>query len=828
MMEVGLIRPIDIEEEMRSSYLDYAMSVIVSRALPDVRDGLKPVQRRILYAMNELGLHHNSPHKKSARIVGEVLGKYHPHGDAPVYEAMVRMAQDFSLRYILVDGQGNFGSIDDDPPAAMRYTEARLTEIAREMLVDIDKNTVDFVPNFDDSLKEPTVLPARLPNLLVNGSAGIAVGMATNIPPHNLGEICDAVAYLIDNPQATTGELIQFVTGPDFPTGGIILGRGGIESAYAQGFGKVVLRAKVSEVSSKGGRQQIVVTELPYQVNKASLVEKIANLAKERKIAGIAEVRDESDRQGMRIVIELKKEAEPEQILNNLYKNTPMQSAFFINMVALVNGQPKLLGLKEFLTCYIEFRSEVIRRRSQFELNKAKDRAHILEGFRIALDNLDRVIKTIRESETPESARTNLMHAFDFTQAQAQAILDMPLRRLAHMEREKYLEEYAEIIKNISYLEDLLASPSKILSLIAQDVKEIKSKCGDPRRTLISGEEAPEFSQEDLIPHADMLITLTKQGYVKRIPIGAYRLQHRGGRGVIGMTLKSDTAGHILIVDTHVDLLFFTNKGRVYPLKCYELPEESSRGAKGLALVNLLPIDLKDEVTALLPLPGYNDRPEGLFVIMATKAGMVKKVSLGKLSSLRRNGIKAMILRNDDFLVSTRVATEEDEIILVTQRGQTIRFKVKSLRASSRTSGGVRGIRLASDRVASMDIIPSELQAKSFPSKAVGDLFHLPEHAGAYVFAITENGFGKLTPAKNYTTHNRGGKGIRAQRISEKSGNIVASMVVSRQDSLMILSAKGNIEGIRLEQVSIQGRNSGGVRLMTVAPGDKVVSIATF
>jgi len=826
MMEARAIMPIDVEEEMKSSYLDYAMSVIVSRALPDVRDGLKPVQRRILYAMNELGLHHNSSHKKSARIVGEVMGKYHPHGDAPIYEAMVRMAQDFSLRYMLVDGQGNFGSIDDDPPAAMRYTEARLTEIAREMLVDIDKNTVDYGPNFDDSLKEPLVLPAVLPNLLINGSAGIAVGMATNIPPHNLGEICDAIAHLIDNPQASTDELAQFVKGPDFPTGGIILGKEGIESAYAQGLGKVVLRAKVDEMTLKGGRQQIVVSELPYQVNKAALVERIANLAKERKITGVAEVRDESDREGMRVVIELKKEAEPEQILNTLYKNTPMQSAFFINMVALVNGQPKLLGLKEVLSCYIEFRSEVIKRRSQFELGKAKDRAHILEGFRIALDNLDEVIKAIRQSETPESARVNLMDTFDFTQVQAQAILDMPLRRLAHMEREKYLEELNEVIKNISYLEDLLASSSKILSLIAQDVKEIKSKYGDPRRTLIVEEEAPEFSREDLIPHAKILITLTKQGFIKRIPIDTYRLQHRGGKGVIGMmTLKSDTAAHILIADTHDDLLFFTSKGKVYPLRCYELPEGSSR-AKGLALVNLLPIDLKDEVTALLLLP-WQDRelrgsPEGLSVMMATKAGMVKKVSLGKLGSVRRNGIKAMVLRNNDLLVSVRVATDEDDIIFVTQKGQAIRFKVKSLRTSSRISGGVRGIRLTDDCVAGMDIIPA-----FSPVEEARDLFDLLQPS-IYVLTITENGFGKLTPVKNYPTHNRGGKGMRAQRVSQKSGNIIASMIVYKRGSLMILSVKGNIVGIPMEQVSIQSRNSGGVHLMTLAPEDKVVSIATF
>ena len=573
MTEIGMVKPVDIEEEMKSSYLDYAMSVIISRALPDVRDGLKPVQRRILYAVEGLGLRHNSPYKKSARIVGEVMGKYHPHGDAPIYEAMVRMAQNFSLRHVLIDGQGNFGSVDNDPPAAMRYTEARLAEIAEEMLVDINKDTVNFVPNFDDSLKEPSVLPARLPNLLVNGSSGIAVGMATSIPPHNLGEICDAISYLIDNPQASTEKLLEFVKGPDFPTGAVILGQDGIKSAYATGRGKVVVRAKASEVSTKGGRRQIIVTELPYQVNKAALVERIAELVKGKKIAGIAEVRDESDREGMRLVIELRKDGQPQRVLNNLYKNSSMQSAFFINMVALVDGQPKVINLQEALTCYIDFRCEVITRRSQFELEKARNRAHILEGFRIALDNMEQVIKVIRQSENVDVARANLMTAFSLSQAQAQAILDMPLRRLARLEREKIAEEYADVLKNISYMEDLLANPRKILFLIKQDVAQLKSKYGDERRTSISEEEVTEFRQEDLVPHQRVIVTISNQGFIKRLPASNYRLQHRGGRGVMGMvTREGDSVRHILAADTHDNILFFTNRGRVYCLKCYEIP----------------------------------------------------------------------------------------------------------------------------------------------------------------------------------------------------------------------------------------------------------------
>jgi len=801
LMEAAIVKPVNIEEEMKNSYLDYAMSVIVSRALPDVRDGLKPVQRRVLYAMDGLGLRYNSPYKKSARIVGEVMGKYHPHGDAPIYEAMVRMAQDFSLRYPLVDGQGNFGSIDNDPPAAMRYTEARFSKIAEEMLVDIEKNTVDFVPNFDVSLQEPSILPARLPNLLASGSSGIAVGMATNIPPHNLGEICDAIAYLIDNPQATVEELLELVKGPDFPTGGIIWGKGGIDNAYTTGQGKIILQAKAKELTSKAGKRQIVVTELPYQVNKAALVEKIAELVKVKKISGIAEVRDESDREGMRIVIELKKEAQPRQVLNNLYKYTTMQSAFHINMVALVNGQPKVINLKEALTSYIDFRVQVITRRSQFELDKAKDRAHILEGFRIALNNMEQVIKIIRQSQTVESARANLMAAFTLSQIQAQAILDMPLRRLAKLEQDKITEEYAAVIKSISYLEDLLANPRKVLSLVAQDAEELKSNYGDSRRTVVKAEEIEEFRTEDLVPHEAMVVTLTNRGFIKRIPAGTYRLQHRGGKGVMGMVTRGgDTVTHILVADTHDNLLFFTSTGKVYCLKCYEIPEDSSRTAKGIALVNLLPIDLKDEVTVLLALASF---PSDKFLLMATKGGVIKKTTLSKFAAIRRNGIIAMGLRNEDKLVSAGVVADEDEVILVSRNGQAMRFKVKSLRTASRTSGGVRGIRLVDDYVVGMGIV-------------------LPD---AYVLTVTEKGFGKLTPIKNYPVHNRGGKGVRAYRVGPKTGNLAVSKLVSPQGSLVMLSARGNVVNIPMEQVSIQGRGGRGARLMGLAEDDSVVSV---
>lgn len=805
-MVSGNTRPVNIEEEMKSSYLDYAMSVIVSRALPDVRDGLKPVHRRILYAMRELGLVHTSPHKKSARVVGEVLGKYHPHGDASVYDTMVRMAQDFSMRYILIDGQGNFGSMDNDPPAAMRYTEARLAPISEEMLVDIDKNTVNFMPNFDASLNEPTVLPALLPNLLVNGSSGIAVGMTTNIPPHNLTEVCDALGYLIDNPEATVDELIQFIKGPDFPTAGIILGQDGIKNAYATGHGRIVVQAKAHTTEVTGtGRRQIVVTELPYQTNKAALVERIAEQVKAKKIRGINELRDESDRQGMRIVIELGRSAQPEQVLNNLYKHTAMQSAFFVNMLALVNGQPKVISLRETLQHYINFRHEVITRRSRFELKVAKERAHILEGLKIALDNIDQVIATIRKAATAEDARQKLMTNFNLSQAQAQAILDMQLRRLANLERKKILDEYAEVVKTIAYLEDLLSNPKRILFLIKQDLTELKAKYGDERRTEISGQEAIEFSEEDLIPHQRVAVTLSQRGFIKRVPAQVYKPQHRGGKGIIGMITREADAVRILsVADTHDNLLFFTNRGKVFNLKCHEISADSSRTAKGMAIVNFFPIAEDERITTMVAVSEF--KPD-TYLLLATRYGEIKKTSLSSFAAVRGSGLIAMDLEKGDELIAADIANDKDDTLLITEKGQAIRFVVSSLRATFRTSGGVRGIRMAADdRVIGMDIV----RPKTF------------------LLVITSGGFGKLTEVDSYPRQHRGGSGVRTFNTIPKTGAVAAVEIVTLPEELMIISAEGIVERIPVKGISVQGRRTQGVRLMNISPGDRVVAIAHF
>jgi len=811
-MVSGKIKPVNIEDEIKSSYLDYAMSVIVSRALPDVRDGLKPVHRRILYAMQGLGLTHTSPHRKSARVVGEVLGKYHPHGDTSVYDAMVRMAQDFSMRYVLIDGQGNFGSVDNDPPAAMRYTEVRLAPISQEMLADIDKDTVDFMPNFDSSLEEPTVLPARLPNLLISGSSGIAVGMATNIPPHNLGEVCDAISYLVDNPEATVNELIQFVKGPDFPTAGVILGRDGIKSAYATGHGKVVIQAKAHTVDTpEAGRRQIVVTELPYQTNKAALIERIAELVKDKKLKGISDIRDESDRQGMRIVIELRKDTQPRPVLNNLYKFTAMQSAFFINMLALVDGQPRVISLKEALQHYIDFRSQVITRRSRFELKEAKARAHILEGLKIALDQIDKVISTIRKSETAEAARQNLMTNFSLSQAQAQAILDMPLRRLANLERQKILDEYAEVIQRIAYLEELLANPKRILILVQEEVAELKSKYADPRRTEIQEQGVIEFSEEDLIPHQRMVVTLSKRGFVKRVASQAYRVQHRGGKGIIGMVTREQDAVRLLVVaDTHDRLYFFTNRGKVFCLKCHEIPADSSRTGKGTAVINLFPVAEGERVTAMV---AVSDFKRGDYLIMATCGGEVKKTAVQSFIQVRSSGLIAMDLEEGDELCAAHLASDQDELVLVTRKGQSIKFAVSELRASLRTSGGVRGIRLASDdRVVSMGIV----------------------YPDTFLLVVTTNGFGKLTKVGDYPRQHRAGSGVKTFRVVEKTGEVIDAKVVSRSQQLMIISAEGIITRTLVrgkgpkKGISIQGRSTQGVRLMRLEEGDQVVAIACF
>jgi DNA gyrase subunit A len=811
-MVSGTVKPVNIESEMKSSYLDYAMSVIVSRALPDVRDGLKPVHRRILYAMNDMGLRPGGPHRKSALIVGEVLGKYHPHGDTSVYDAMVRLAQDFSMRYPLVDGQGNFGSVDNDPPAAMRYTEARLAKIAEEMLVDIDKETVDFMPNYDDHLQEPTVLPARLPNLLLNGSSGIAVGMATNIPPHNLGEVCDAIVYLIDSPKATIEELGKFVKGPDFPTAGIIMGREGINNAYATGHGKIIVRARAHITNiSAGGKRQIIITELPYQTNKAALIENIAELVKDKKIEGISDLRDESDRQGMRVVIELKRESQPEAVLNNLYKHTAMQSSFFVNMLALIDGQPKVISLQEALENYIEFRKIVITRRTKFLLKQAKAREHILLGLKIALDHIDAIIKTIKESDTAEAARKNLMERFNLSQLQAQAILDMQLRRLAGLERKKIEEELAEVIKSISYLEDLLANPKKILFLIKEDVAELKTKYGDKRRTEILEQGKLDFSEEDLIPHERVVVTLSSRGFIKRIPARLYAIQHRGGKGIIGQVTREEDAVMILTVaDTHDDMFFFTDKGKVYYLKCHEIPAGATRTSKGLAIINLLSITEGERVTAMVATTGLM---KGTFMVMATKMGEVKKTPVDNFTSVRSSGLIAMDLEPGDELVSVGLATDKDDVIIVSRKGQSIRFNVKSLRSASRISGGVRGMRLAKgDAVISMDRIEKK----------------------GYVLVVTESGYGKVTPVDEYPQQHRGGSGVRTFKIVDKTGVVTASRVVNLQQQVMLVSAEGMMTRTPVKEddprkgITTQGRSTQGVRVMTLDTGDRLVAITTF
>jgi DNA gyrase subunit A len=811
-MVSGNVKPVNIEDQMRGSYLDYAMSVIVARALPDVRDGLKPVHRRILYAMNDMGVRPGTPYRKSARIVGEVMGKYHPHGDASIYDAMVRMAQDFSMRYPLVDGQGNFGSVDNDPPAAMRYTEARLARIAEEMLVDIEKETVDFMPNFDDSLQEPRVLPARLPNLLLNGSSGIAVGMATNIPPHNLSEVCEAIAYLIDNPQATIEDLGKYVKGPDFPTAGIIQGREGIRNAYATGHGKLVVRAKahITNVNT-AGRRQIIVSELPYQTNKAALIEDIAELVKNKKIDGISDLRDESDRQGMRIVIELKRESQPPQVLNNLFKFTAMQSSFFVNMLALVDGQPKVISLREALQHYVDFRREVITRRSRYELKQAKARAHILEGLRIALDNIDAVIKTIRESETAEVARKNLMSRFGLSQLQAQAILDMQLRRLAGLERQKIQDEYAELVKTIAYLEDLLANPRRIMALIKQEVTDLKSKYGDKRRTEIVEQGALDFTEEDLIPHERVVVTLSGRGFIKRIPSRLYALQHRGGKGIIGQVTREEDAVMLMAVaDTHDDLFFFTDRGKVFYLKCHEIPAGSTRTSKGLAIINLLSIIEGERVTAVVATTGLMP---GTYMVMATKMGEIKKTAVDKFTAVRSSGLISMDLTPGDELVSVCLATDKDDVILVTRKGQSICFDVKSLRTASRTSGGVRAMRLSpGDGIIGMDRVDAE----------------------GYLLVVTENGYGKVTPVAQYPRQHRAGSGVRTFKIVDKTGDITAIRVVTPKQQVMLISAEGMMTRTPVKEedprkgITTQGRSTQGVRVMTLDEGDRLVAITTF
>ncbi len=807
-MELGTIHPIPIEDEMRRAYLDYAMSVIVARALPDVRDGLKPVQRRILYAMHELGLHPGAPYKKSARIVGEVLGKYHPHGDAAVYEAMARMAQDFSLRYPLVDGQGNFGSVDGDSPAAMRYTEARLAPIAAEMLNDLDKETVDWVDNFDGTLQEPAVLPARLPNLLVNGSSGIAVGMATSIPPHNLAEVCDALIYLVDRweerDEVTVEDLMQFLPGPDFPTGGVILGGEGLAQAYATGRGLITVRAQAHVEETNGGRYRIVVTEIPYQVNKSALLERVAELVRDGRLEDISDLRDESDRRGMSIVIELRRGAQPKTVLNRLFKYTALQSTFSIQLLALVDGEPRLLTLKRALELYVEHRQEVIVRRSRYELAKAQARAHVLEGLKIALDHLDAVIQTIRQSPDVETARARLMERFRLTEVQAQAILDMPLRRLAALERQKIDDEYEELIRRIAYLEDLLASPRKILGVVRTDLEELKKAYGDPRRThIVHGVEA-EFEEEELVAEETVLVLITQRGYIKRVPERVFRAQARGGRGVIGIqTKEEDSVLYLLTAHTLDTLLFFTNRGKVYAERVYQIPA-ADRTAQGVLLAGMLSLDPDERVTAALAVRDFSAG----FLTMVTLGGRVKRTPLSEFAGIRAGGLVAIVLEDGDELGWVRLTPGDAELILVTERGQALRFREEDVRPMKRQAAGVSGIRLEDgDRVASADVVA----------------------LGTDLLVVTERGFGKRTPLAEFPIQGRYGKGVVGIGGQPQArGVVAAARVVGPQDEVTLVSARGVVLRVPAASVPAMGRAARGARIIELRDGDRVASVAVL
>ncbi|MEW6231595.1 MAG: DNA gyrase subunit A [Chloroflexota bacterium] len=796
----GIVRPVDIEQEMRGAYLDYAMSVITARALPDVRDGLKPVQRRILYAMDELALKHASPYKKSARIVGEVLGKYHPHGDAAVYDAMVRLAQDFSMRYPLIDGQGNFGSVDGDPPAAMRYTEARLTTLAEEMLLDLDKDTVDFTDNFDGTLKEPTVLPSKLPNLLVNGSAGIAVGMATSIPPHNLGEVAEAIVHLIDNPQATAEEFASIVPGPDFPTGGVIVGLEGIKTAYATGHGRITIRAKAHMDEVKGDRHHIVVTELPYQVNKASLLEKIAELVHDRRVEGISDLRDESDRHGMRIVIELRREAQPQQVLNNLYKLTAMQTTFSVNLLVLVDGEPRVLTLKRLLQHYLDYRRQIITRRTQFELGKARARVHVLQGLRIALDNLDAVIALIRDSRDAEAAKAGLMKHYNLTEIQAQAILDMQLRRLAALERRKIEEELAETKKLIAHLEDLLAHPKKIYQTIKAEVLELKERYGDPRRTRIRAEEAREFTEEDLIADEEVVVAVTQKGYVKR---WLYEQPRRRATKAVSPAKEQDPDHLLLVANNHDNVFFFSSKGRVFGVKCHALPDVG-RQPKGLPLSNLVSLEPKEDVVGLLAL--REAKAEDYFVA-ATRRGKVKRVAAQEIFSARGGGLNFIDLEGGDQVVGAVMIQENDQLILVSAHGQAIRFPASEVRASGRGSGGIRGINLdKGEAVVALDVA----------------------RAGGELLIVTVRGHAKRTALDEYPTQGRDGRGVVATRFSKRpeSGDIVAAWVIDQGDELALVSSLGQVTRMAAGQVPLKSRDTVVEPATELEKGDQLVAVA--
>ena len=790
-----------IEDEMRTSYLDYAMSVIVTRALPDVRDGLKPVQRRILFGMQELGLAPTSGFKKTARVTGEVMGKFHPHGDSAIYDALVRMAQEFSLRYPLITGQGNFGSVDGDPPAAMRYTEARLAPIATQLLIDIDRNTVDFQPNFDDSINEPIVLPARIPNLLINGSTGIAVGMATNIPPHNLNEICDATNLVLRQPDCTLDDLMEIVKGPDFPTGGMIFNHAEIRNAYATGRGRVTMRAVMSMEESAQGRTQAIVTELPYQVNKATLLERIAELVRSKRIEGISDLRDESDRHGMRMVIELSRGASYNTVRNQLYKHTALQSNFAVNMLALDGGQPKTLTLKEVIQAFIAHRRIVIRRRTEFDLEKAQDRAHILLGLLVAMEHLDAIIAVIRASASADAAKTALQsNPFELSERQAQAVLDMQLRRLAQLEAQKIQEEYDSLMALIAELEDLLAHPEKIDLLIKDDCEDVKEQYGNPRRTQVFAAAVEDFSEEDLVPHQQVVVTISDRGYMKRVPLETYRVQRRGGRGVTGMgTREEDVVRHLIVCDTHDSLLMFTRTGKVFSLKGYEVPE-SSRQARGLPVINLIEMEMEDRVTAVVIVEDFGRDS----MLLATDQGEVKRTPLNQFESVRRAGLIAMKLKNGDSLRAARAASEANDAILISSDGQAMRFNVGALRVASRASGGVRGMKLRPNAEVMALVIDID---------------------GDDLLVVTERGLGKRTPISEYPRKGRGGQGVQTFRINERTGPISIAANVLADEELILVSAEGIVMRTRADTISQQGRSTQGVQVMNVGEGDRVASL---
>lgn len=807
-MDSGSIQHVDIDEQMRTAYLDYAMSVIVARAIPDARDGLKPVHRRILYAMSDMGIHSNTAYKKSARIVGEVLGKYHPHGDSAVYDAMARMAQDFSMRYCLVDGQGNFGSIDGDAPAAMRYTEARLASMAEEILVDIDKNTIEFVDNFDGSLKEPAVLPSRVPNLLLNGSSGIAVGMATSIPPHNLGELTGAIDYMIDHydniDDVSIDDLMKFIQGPDFPTGGVIVGRDSISQAYSTGRGRLVVRGMAHIEELKGNRYQIIITEIPYQINKTNLIERIADLARTGKLDAISDLRDESDRRGMSIVIELRRGAQPKQVLNQLYKYTPLQSTFSVHLLALVNGEPRLLSLKRALQIYIEHRQEIITRRTRFELEKARNRAHILDGLLIALANLDEVIRTIRESKDVDLAKVRLIERFKLDEVQAQAILDMQLRRLAALERQKIEDEHREVLERIAYLEDLLANPHKILVVIKDDLKAMTEKYGDERRTKIVAEAHEELKEEDLVADEGVLITFTQRGYIKRVAASVYRTQGRGGRGVSGQSVRDEDEVVLLLpARTLHTVLFFSDRGKVYSEKAYQIPD-ANRTDRGIPIVNVLSLDAGERITAAIAVPNFEDAN---YLTMATKNGRIKRVALSEFASVRPSGLIAITLEEKDELGWVKLTTGKDDILMVTHNGQALRIKETDIRSMGRQAAGVSGIKLKEgDLVASMEVVEKE----------------------GTLLIVTENGFGKRSHLAEYPLKGRATGGVVTidQKHLDKVGKIASARVVQDSDEITIISSGGIMLRLKVNAISISGRSTRGFRLMDLGKGDTVASVA--